>query len=321
MIHPTTRVLQQEAGYEPVGGISEAFPVWTGNSTEMTDISVEEPRETILVKLVNGVEVKCSPSQGFKILGGCVKAKDLTKSHWVRLTDSTYEFDYINLECYNYLNKLNSEELGVLVGLTQNIGMKEPDLPIVRRETYKELDRLLLKMRVPHIKEEYYKRTDRYKYDLSESFVKELLDFTGFPEQFWKSKLALRGYLKGLFTFCYIGNEMFVLRGIKSSNFLKEIQQALLLFGINSSYTNGLRMSQLIIFKHNCYRFSNDIGIFNAEDLFQGVDFMQFVKYKDKTINHTRYSRFYSMEDVEEGQLVGLDVNQYMTNGAILINT
>lgn len=327
MIHPSTRVLSQNSGYGALGGITAPFALWTGEGVGMTDLDATEPQETLLVRLVNGVQLKCSPEQKFRTMykrvkgNGSTMAKDLTNSHLVYLTDSTFEFDYLDLECYNYLNRISSEELGTLVGICQNVGMEMPDIPRIRKETYKELDRLLTKLRVPYIRESYYKRTDRFRYKIEDKeFLKELESFKGFPEKFWKSKLFLRGYLKAMFTFCQIGKEMFTLRAMKGSSFLQEIQQALLLFGINSSYSNGLKMSQLIVFKNNCYRLANNIGVFNPENLFQGVDFRRFLRYKDKTMSDMRYSRVHSVERVGFERLVELSASQIMTNGVILEN-
>jgi hypothetical protein len=327
MIHKSTRVLIQDSGYKALEGVIAPFALWTGERVDMSGNPLIEPSEAIKIKLINGVELTCSPDQNFRTMHkrrgdkGITAAKDLTNNHFVHLTESTYEFDYLDLGCYNYLNKLTSEELGTLVGLSQNLGMFRPDLPKSRKECHKELDRLYAKMQVPVTKVAYYKRTDRFKYEFPNlDYLEELQDFQGFQEKFWDSKLFLRGYLKGMFTFCNIGNEMFTLRSFKGSCFLKEVQQALLLFGINSSYSNGLKMSQLIVFKNNCYRFSNNIGILNPEALFQGVDFRRFLKYKDRTTNEMRYSKVHSVEQAGQSELVELNASQVMANGVILEN-
>src|SRR5688572_29852877 len=116
MIHPSTRVLSQDSGYEAVEALIAPFPVWTGDRVEMLDSLQHRASELVKVSLVNGVEVVCSPDQLFAVDGGQIKAGDLTNSHLARLTDATFDFDYLSLN-HGYLEKLTSHEIGVLIGL------------------------------------------------------------------------------------------------------------------------------------------------------------------------------------------------------------
>jgi hypothetical protein len=323
MIHPDTRVLIQNIGYVPIRDKRKPFIVWTGERVVYSNLSVAEPRSAVTVKLVNGVSLTCSADQKIRVKSkGGVKASDLTNSDYVYLTDSTFEFDYVNVWWYEYINRLTSYELGVLLGIVRNTRTGDTlDIAKTKKETYQELERLLRKCDVEFTKEEYYKRARRIKYALDESFFYEVedMDFEqGYNKEFWKSKLLLKGYLKALFTFGQIGKETLSIRSAKDSNFLKNIQQALLLFGVNSSYIRGLKNSQLIIFKKNCYRFANNIGVFNPETLFEGLDYTQFLEYKDRTTNDMRYSKVQSVSPSGyRGKLVGLDVN-HMANGVVL---
>lgn len=329
MIGDNNRVLVQGRGYERIEGVTAPFAFWTGTGVDSTENLVRSQGNAVLVRLVNGIELVCSENQGIRTLRsslGTTRAVELTGKHNVSLSENTFEFDYLDLECYKYLNKLNSEEAGILVGLSYTLGADNSTLDIseAKLDTIKELDRLLPKLGVEYEKETYFKRGYRHKYSIHDwEYLAEIDSFRPkgqFPEIFWKSKVFLKGFLKALFTFGQVGTELFILRSAKGSVFLKDVQQALLLFGVNSSYSNGLKASQLLIFKNSCYRFANNIGIFNAEELFRGVDFERFLDYKDNTKRDMRYSKVLRVEQLGSKDLIQVNVNNISVNGVILEN-
>lgn len=333
MIEENTRILCQFAGYLKVKDITtEEFPVWTGNSIAVASKSLTEEQETLKVKLISGVELHCSPDQLFKSSTKyrkeslIVPAKDLVYGQLVYLNDNTYEFDYLDLSCYKYLSRLTSQQLGILVGLMYALGSdgRILDLPKVRKESYQAIELLLNRAKVPFVKQSYYKRTDRNKYTVEdEEFLSEISDFIvrdKVPEIFWTSKLLWAGFLKSAFTFCTIGTEMMTIRSSKDSTVLKEIQQALLLFGINSSWSKGLKLSQLLVFKNNCYRLCYNIGLFNAEKVFGGLDFRRFLKYKDRTMFDMRHTKVLNVEKAGIQTVTSFGNTPIMANGVILEN-
>lgn len=318
------RIVEQGLGYKRIEDLSESFTIWTGQSVVDTKKSTAEPLSAVRIKLVNGVEIVCGEEQTFPTRNTKkTKAVELTNSDKLLITEEVFEFDYLDKSQFKYLNRITTKQLGMLVGL---LYVASPDgmiidLPKVRKEACQEVHHLLNQMGVNWNMTEYYKRTIRYMFAINDKeFLNEIKQFLvtdKIPEIFWSSKALWRGFLKSIFTFSIIGNEMFTIRGNKDNDILKEVQQALLLFAINSSYSKGLKVSQLMIFKNNCYRFANNIGIFNLGELFSGVDFRKFLKFKDNTLEDMKYVKVDSVKKIGEQELFELDTHQWMANGII----
>jgi hypothetical protein len=325
VISPKAKILAQDSGYWAIDDVIAPFPIWTGDGIKALFTMEYRGSEAISVNLLNGIELTCSPEQKFVVrVGtkeGTEEARNLTSSHLVKLTDNTFDFDYLDLEHNYFLNYLNSYEFGLLCGIVKCTRAGQTlDFPRNRREVNRTIKLLLEKCDIVFTKQEYYKRTDRVKYIIDDdAFWMQIGFWSDFSDSHY-SKLFCRGYLKALFTFGQIGTEMFSVRAEKDSEFLKNVQQALLLFGINSNYINGLRVSHLIVSKNNCYRFSNKIGVFNLESLFEGVDYKRFLRYKDRTTLDMSYARVRDVKDKGIERLVELKASRVMANGVVLEN-
>jgi hypothetical protein len=332
MLGLDTRIVVQGMGYVRVDDIRAPFGVWTGEGIDVVESISVEPSEAYLVRLLSGVEMVCSWKQNFKtrIMQNVSPISkipvELNNSDMLYTSDNVFEFDYLPLSCYKYLYRINSQTLGTLLGLIYclRVDSKTLDIPKVRREAYRELERIFKLLQIEYAKEEYYKRADRVKYTIEDAaFLSEINPFLvkdSIPEVFWKSKTLLKGFLKSVFTFSIVGTNMLTIRAKKDSTILKDIQQALLLFGINSTYSRGLKMSQLVVFKNNAYRLANNIQVFNAENLFEGLDFMRFIEYKDNIKKDMKHVKVLDAKPIGMRPLVGLDVAQVMANGVILEN-
>ncbi len=331
MITGNTRVLVQNIGYVPVNQVVESTqPVWDGEKIITANVTKLSSHPLLYIELTNGKTITATEEQLFKTMqkrmdgNSWTKAEDLEKTHLVYFTDRTFEFDYLNLDAsiFTHLSRLNSYQLGILLGFYHCLKSGQYlDIPKLRKESVAALDALLNLIQANWSKEEYFKRTARFRYTLDGALLEELDRFwieTNLPLTFWTSKPVMKGFLKVLFTFGLVGKEMFTVRAHKESNFLKEIQDYLTLFGINASYSRGLKMSQLTVFKNNCYRFAHNIGVFNPETLLPGVDFKKVLVYKDTTMSDMRYGHIHSVTKVEQDEVYQIDSPAYMANGLIL---
>lgn len=329
MIAENTRILVQNEGYIPVKTVVDRSCVlWDGEKLIVANVTNGGSQPLFNIELTNGKEIQVTNEQGFKTMqkrvggSGWTSTENLINTHDIYFNGKVFDFDYLNLSRYTYLKNLTSEQAGILIGFVHCIksGLYL-DIPKNRRGVIQNLDGLLNLSRAPWNKEEYFKRTSRFRYILDKRFWKELKDFEvteKLPEAYWTSRPFMRGFLKSLFTFGIVGKEMFTIRARKDSIFLKEIQEYLNLFGINASYTQGLKMSQLIILGGSCYRFANDIGVFNSENLLTGVDFKKVLMYKDNTVSDMRYGSVRRISKVGPENVCNIEADVFMAGGLIL---
>lgn len=331
MISGDSRILVQNHGYVQVKDIPEgSYPVWDGEKLSQATVTKCPAQPLLYIEAVNGQRIKVSEEQKFKTMqkrldgNSATSAASLEKNHLLYFSDRVYEFDYLNLEDYFFLNKLSSEDLGILVGIVHCTRAGNVlDIPKSRKELLGSLDLILNKSGAKWSKEQYYKRTNRVKYTIEDGLLMELDEFRvadSLPTAFWTSKVFLKGFLKVLFTFGVIATEMFTIRSHKDSSLLKEIQACLGLFAINSTYVKGLKASQLIVFKNNCYRFAQHIGVFNPEILLSGVDFRKVLVYKDITLSDMRYGSVHRKEVTSPEDVYEIDSASFMANGLVLQN-
>lgn len=330
MIGLESRLLIEDYGYTQLGDISDPF-IWTGSDTVQETVDKHNLCDRVVVKLINGIEVVCSPEQGFVTRAGkkrqaVISAENLEQGALVRLNQTTPYFSHIRLQDSKYLSKLTAFDFGVLVGLFRYLSGdgKVLDIPVSRNETWKALDYLLGKLTVSYEKERYYKRAYRVKYLIdNDEFLEELKPYLipqTVPDIFWTSKDVWQGFLKVAFSFSIVSTRMFTIRSEKDSSFLKHVQQALMLFGVNSTYSSGLRASQLMIFNASCYKLASKIGAFNAERFFEGIDFTKFLGYTKLNTIQSTYSKVSRVEKLEPGSLYKVSGQQLMVNGVILEN-
>ena len=328
MIGENSRVLSQGDGYLKVPSLLKSVDIWDGTTVIPSEVKKEEISSAIKIKLINGIEIITSKDKTlFQVRKkGNILASDLDNTCLIKLNKESYDFDYVTLEEYPNLSKLSSYELGILSGLVYYLSGdgKILDIPLAYSESWKALQEILNKANIKYEKTLYYKRADRIKYDISdESFSDQFKPFLvtkEIPEIFWQSKILWQGFLKAIFSFSSIGTKMFTIRSGKDTNILKDVQQALLLFGINSTYSRGLKMSQLLVFKNNCYGLAYKIGALNTERFFEGVDFRKFLKYSDINTIDTLYSKVYSVEEIGSASLYSVSGKRFMVNGVILEN-
>lgn len=329
MIEATSRIVTQPDGYLPVEQSTGDIIIWDGEKVVNGSVTFKGSYPLLGIRMTNGLEIKCTGEQEFKTMQkrlqgeSWTKAEDLTENHLLYFGESTFAFDTLDLKCYKYLSKLNSEELGTLVGIFKKLSVIPGtlDIPLLRRETYRKLQELLDLCGVGYEKEEYFRRTERLKYIIeNEEFLEEIQHFVfieTLPEEFWRSKPFMKGLLKALFTFATIGTEMFILKAPSDSKFLFEVQKALLLFAINSSYTKGFRASSLIVSKNNCYRLAHRIGVFNAENLFTGIDMKRILVYKDDTLMDMKYGSIHRIDKMEAAPVFKVEAERFMVNGIV----
>jgi hypothetical protein len=207
MIESNTRVLSKGDGYKKVSSLLNSIAVWDGQTTNDIEITTNSNQETVEVKLINGLRLVVHENQYFPFVRkkGRVQAKDLDDTCLVHLNTTSFDFDYLNLAAFKYLSKLNSFDLGVLLGLFYYLRVDSTslDIPHTRKEVWKALEYLFKLLEVSYEKEQYYKRADRIRYTINnEAFLEEikpLLIEEEFPEIFWSSKLLLQGFFKSCF--------------------------------------------------------------------------------------------------------------------------
>lgn len=337
----SSRILVNGVGYKKIEDVSkEKHLVWDGKKVVSGFVTVSGLKQLCVVSLSNGVQVNCSPNHKFytyeKGTGyNWTEAKDLQRKHRVFLTENSFEFDYLNLSCYDYLNKVPSEDIGTLSAIIYLFQDEDEDgtinIPYDEFELNREFSRILKATGIGFTDEEvfnsYFK--NRIKYNIDNSFFSEMDEFIikdSLPESFWTSKSLIKSFLTTLFNFSTIGKEQFSIRVENSrKQVLIDLQQALLLFGINSSLNNGLLSARLFLTKDDACRFASKIGITVMNKLLKG--------FKTKRLLNLSYNKYYEMrhvkvtnvqitdEFVEMFDVADSDTHQFMTNGVITHNT
>ena len=330
MITQQSRVLHTLYGYLKLQDLPKINELWTGEGVSPVSISSPSLEDAVTVVFTNGKEIVCSPCQEFKTMqkrmagSGWTQAKDLKKTHLIQLTENAPSVNAAAFNHYRFLSKLTHEELGTLVGLLYSggNGVCSIDIPFLRVEARQEFIRILKKVDEDLVIENYFDRTDRVKvYTLNENLIEEIKTLQvrdRVPEEAFYSKPFAKGFLKAIFTFSLVGTQMFTLRAEAKSNLLKDVQELLLLFNINSSYSPGFKASNLIVSKNNCYRLAVEIGVFNAEILFSGVDYTKFLKYNNRIMEDMRYASVHNVYPVKNQiEMVKVDIEQFMFDGVI----
>jgi hypothetical protein len=326
MIDGSTRILVEGKGYVKVSEVDDNVHLWSGTENHRVTITPTEA-DRYKIKLINGIELIVDGKQYFTTyLKSPSIITSLDNDTIVYLNPDTPSFQYLEEEDCQYLNKLLPQDLGELIGLFYYISAdgKVFDIPLIRRELWKNLEIKLKLLDVSYSRDEYYKRADRIKYIITdEEFIEGFKPFLmkdSFPDFFWKSKPLIQGFLKAAFTFSIVGSKMFTLRAAKDTSILKDIHQALFLFGINSSLSSGLKFGQLIVFKNNCYKLAYKIGAFNTERFFDGVDFTKFIRYSEVNTLDIKYSKVHTVDELDSGLLYKIEDGKFLANGVILEN-
>lgn len=331
MFEENTRILVPGKGYVKITEAAEGDLYWDSENPMMVDASEEVRDDLVKITLINGHEIEVAGDVEFlvmeKRLAGdtFIKARDLNERHLAYYAGNTIPFDAMNLEPFRYINILSSEEIGMLSALATKtfIGGSRLEITKSRKEVHQFMENVLGRMGVAYSKELVEGRAPKLVYTLKdEAFCQELLSIMlklHIPPMFWRSKEAMRGMLKGLFTYATFGGQMLILKDGKDSSLLKEIQAVLLLFGVNSASIGGLRAGKLIVSKNNAYRFAYRIGILGLKELFGPLDYKKFLEYNDREYSDTKYERVSSVKPVAAKKTcysVGKGI--IMANGMVL---
>lgn len=327
MIGASNRILVQDTGYIPVSSLSDGeYTVWNGTQTSKELVKYVGNGDALEITMYNGQSLVCSPdhlvaANTYKDLSEpFISAKDLTKRYFIRTSEPTFDFDYLDLSSYEFLSRLTTREIGILSGLFYANGTDSITLGIEQNWANAELFSILHKLQ-EFTKSEVYVQKYKYRYIVSSKIYRELENFlvtSQIPESFWLSKPLIEGFFRGLFTYGEFENSVF---SITRDKVLKEFPKLLMLWQIQASYNTKGRFGRLFFSKENCYKFADAIGTCQLPDILEALDLKKILYYnyidysKRVTMKYQKIFCITKLQDVSLYQVGNCMVNGVITNG------
>lgn len=353
-----SRILTVEHGYVKIGTLSglNNLHVWDGTKFVRAKVCPSGKKQKVKVEFWGGYYNECSPDHRFLTID--VNGRkfwrtpaQFVKGHYVVLTDAPPEWSLpLNLPATTHIKNHNAKtgglddisnrfDLGVWLGRVASDGnVTGANIRLLIAEHEKEILPYLSKLSASfgHTKQSvgHGGRGVLPLYLLNLTFARlayQLIELgikSRAPDCVWKDSRILAGYLRGMFDGDgTVNRDGALLTFGKGPNFhiewAREIQHALLLFGIRSRISRCADRINVCILKRDMPLFCERIGFINSAKQNKAVAVKDMTGYKNRI--YGRAVRIKSVEFtndwVEMYDVVDSETSQFMVNGLVTHNS
>ncbi len=353
-----SRILTKEHGYSKIGtlsGLSDVH-VWDGSRFVRADVRPSGKKQKVKVEFWGGYYNECSPDHKFFTIDVNGRASWRTPSQFVKgnyvvLTDTLPKWSVpLELPIANHIQSPTAKkggledlterfDLGVWLGRIASDGnVSGPNIRLLIAEHEKQILPYLLRLSTSfgYVQQKMTRGGKgilpiyllnltfaRLAYQLIEIGIKSRV-----PDCAWKDSRILAGYLRGMFDGDGTVNlDGAVLTFGKGPDFYlewaREIQQALLLFGIRSRINRCADRINVCVLKRDMSLFCERIGFINPQKQLKALAIKDGTGHENKI--YGRAARIKSVEftdeQVEMYDVINSETSQFMANGLVTHNS
>jgi hypothetical protein len=357
-LHGDARIFVEGRGYAPIKEMDgQQVSVWDGERFSNALVAYSGKKQRVKVSLWGGYYIECSPDHKFRVIDANGRQYwrsplEFKKLNWVVLTEGIKEWsaDLLipmlhpgqawNASKASLADISDKFELGVFLGRTASDGsVSERQVTNLVAEHESEIMPYLqgIASQLGHVTIRLAKREHGRKplYQLTNSSLgvaRQLLQIgikESVPCVAWRDRRVLAGYLRGMFDGDgTVNRDGAILTFGKGPDFhlrwAREIQQALLLFGIRSRVTQcASGRINVCVLKRDMPLFSERIGFINS------IKQKKALAVKDETGHRNRIygraARIKSVEVTDEWvdmyDVINSETGQFMANGLVVHNS
>lgn len=352
----SSKIFTESDGYTEIGMLSgKKVRVWDGGKFVDAQVAYSGKKQKVKVELWGGYYIECSPDHKFltKDVNGRTSWRtpcQFVKGNYVKLSDQVGEWSLplhlpvSEIKARNAIPRsvglIESRfDLGVWLGRAASDGSVSNDRVRLIVAEHEEEILPYLKNLCEDIGHTYHhiRITQTQPQRLhslgiaSKSLTQQLVALgikTGIPECAWRDSCILAGYLRGMFdgdgTVNQDGAGITFGKGSDSHiGWAREIQQALLLFGIRSRIHRCADRINVRVLKRDMPQFCARIGFINSVKQDKARTVRDGTGYENKI--YGRAARIKSVEFtgewVEMYDVVDSETGQFMVNGLITHNS
>jgi DNA polymerase I-like protein with 3'-5' exonuclease and polymerase domains/intein/homing endonuclease len=354
-----SRILTTEHGYTKIGALSglSNLRVWDGIKFVRADIRPSGKKQKVKVEFWGGYYNECSPDHKFLTIDVNGRSKwrtpqEFVKGNYVVLTEAIWEWSAgLRLpelqagKAHNASQASISDAISDPFRLGIWLGRVASDGSLQSRQLYllvaQHEEAILPQMR------EFTEKFGHVSYAVKRGgrgtkpihfltlsalgLVRQLYEAglkTGVPDFAWQDSRILAGYLRGMFDGDgTVNQDGAVLTFGKGPDFYlewaREIQQALLLFGIRSRINRCADRINVCVLKRDMQPFSERIGFINPQKQAKALAIKDGTGHENKI--YGRAVRIKSVEFTDEWvemyDVVDSETSQFMVNGLVTHNS
>lgn len=357
-LHGETKVFEEKAGYVSIKSLDgKPVSVWDGSRFSKAWVAASGKKQLVKVQLWGGHFIECSPDHRFLTIDVNGRRKwrtprEFVKGNYVVLTEALGEWsvglhlpDLRAGKAHNASQASITDAISEPFGLGVWLGRAASDGSLQSRQLYllvAQHEEIIL----PEIKEFTEKfghvshavrrggRGTQLIHFLTISalgLVKQLHEAglkTRVPDFAWQDSRILAGYLRGMFDGDgTVNTDGAVLTFGKGPDFYlgwaREIQQALLLFGVRSRINRCAGKINVCVLKRDMPLFCQRIGFINPEKQKKALLVKDGTSYQNKIYGRAARIKTVDFTDewVEMYDVVNSETSQFMANGLVTHNS
>jgi intein/homing endonuclease len=353
-----TRIFEKKHGYIPIEDLAgQDVSVWDGKRFSKALVVPSGKKQKVKVTFWGGYYIECSPDHKFFVIDANGRQfwrtpLEFKKLNWVLLTDEIHNWTgnlllppvtaglAWNSSRASLADISNRFELGIFMGRTASDGSvserqisnliaehEKIILPYLKQIAERLGHVTLRSMKREHGRQPLYQLTNS-----SLSAARQILSIgikTRVPHPAWRDKRVLAGYLRGMFdgdgTVNPDGPVLTFGQVDKHLAWAREIQQALLLFGIRSRINMCADRINVKVLKRDSQKFARKIGFINPvkQEKLKTIPVRNGHPASGKI--YGRAARIKSVEITDEWvemyDVMNSETSQFMANGLIVHNS
>jgi DNA polymerase-1 len=352
------RIFEESRGYIPIKEMAgQKVTVWDGTKFSKALVAYSGKKQKVRVTLWGGHYIECSPDHKFLVIDANGRQSwrtplEFKKLNWVVLTDEINEWsgDLLipkpqsgsawNSSKASLADISDKFELGVFLGRTASDGsVSERQVTNLVAEHEREVLPYLQAIagQLGHVTIRLMRREQGLKplYQLTNSSLgvaRQLLQVgikDRIPDVAWRDRRVLAGYLRGVFDGDgTVNKDGALLTFGKGPDFhlpwAREVQQALLLFGIRSRINQcASGRINVCVLKRDMPLFSDRIGFINSVKQKKALAIKDGTGHKNRI--YGRAARIKSVEITDEWvdmyDVVNSESGRFMANGLVVHNS
>ena len=357
-VHGDTRIFEKTHGYVPIKDlVGREISVWDGTGFSNAQVAYSNKKQRVKVTLWGGHYIECSPDHKFLVIDANGRKYwrtplEFKKLNWVVLTEGVKEWSgnllipppqsgtAWNSSKASLADISDKFELGVFLGRTASDGsVSERQVNNLIAEHEREILPYIQRIagQLGHTTLRAVKRDQGRKplYQLTNSSLgvaRQLLKIgikERVPDIAWRDRRVLAGYLRGMFDGDgSVNRDGAVLTFGKGPDFhlgwAREIQQALLLFGIRSRINQcASGRINVCVLKRDMPLFSGRIGFINSIKQKKSLAVRDGTGHQNRI--YGRAARIKSVEITDEWvdmyDVVNSETSRFMANGLVVHNS